>query len=442
MKKILILAYDFPPYVSVGGLRPYCWYKYLSVDNFSPIVITRQWSNSYGNQLDYIAPGESPNTIIEESETGTILRAPYFPNLANRLMLKYGERRFNFLRRFITAYYEIFQFFFLIGTKSQLYFTADNYIKKNKVDVIIASGDPFILFKYASKLGKKYNIPWIADYRDPWTKSIKDTKWFVYQRFNSFLEKRIVKSARLIITVSEFVQEKIQEQLKNQKIYIIPNGYDPDAIIDAQKSKQENTSLNISIVGTIYKYHPIESVFAVMSAFVKQNPNARMKLNLYGVNISAELEVLISAKFPLLKPVVQFISKIPNHEYLRELSRNNVMLLFNQYSYMGTKIYDYIALNRLILFCYSDDDDAKKLKEKYYDFNEEKDQNKYLQEELIRNSDAGHIIQNALHLEKVLNNLYEEFTANGFISSHSKNHEKFSRKEQTKLLAEIITNSI
>ncbi len=29
MKRLLILAYDFPPYVSVGGLRPYAWYKYL-----------------------------------------------------------------------------------------------------------------------------------------------------------------------------------------------------------------------------------------------------------------------------------------------------------------------------------------------------------------------------------------------------------------------------
>ncbi|MDY0217231.1 MAG: hypothetical protein RBS19_09780 [Bacteroidales bacterium] len=27
MEKVLILAYDFPLYVSVGGLRPYSWYK-------------------------------------------------------------------------------------------------------------------------------------------------------------------------------------------------------------------------------------------------------------------------------------------------------------------------------------------------------------------------------------------------------------------------------
>jgi hypothetical protein len=43
MKKVLILAYDFPPYVSVGGLRPHAWYNYLKEFGVEPIVVTRQW---------------------------------------------------------------------------------------------------------------------------------------------------------------------------------------------------------------------------------------------------------------------------------------------------------------------------------------------------------------------------------------------------------------
>jgi len=93
MKKVLILTYDFPPYVSVGALRPYSWYKYFHKENIYPIVITRQWGNKYGNNLDYIAPGTSPKCIIEKSEMGTIIRTPYRPNLANRQMLKYGESK-------------------------------------------------------------------------------------------------------------------------------------------------------------------------------------------------------------------------------------------------------------------------------------------------------------------------------------------------------------
>ena len=58
MKKVLILAYDFPPYVSVGGLRPYSWYKYFKEFGLYPVIVTRQWDNQYGNHLDYIAAGD------------------------------------------------------------------------------------------------------------------------------------------------------------------------------------------------------------------------------------------------------------------------------------------------------------------------------------------------------------------------------------------------
>jgi hypothetical protein len=34
MKKLLILAYDFPPYVSVGGMRPYNWNNENSITPF------------------------------------------------------------------------------------------------------------------------------------------------------------------------------------------------------------------------------------------------------------------------------------------------------------------------------------------------------------------------------------------------------------------------
>ena len=121
MKKVLILAYDFPPYVSVGGLRPHAWYKYLKEFGVEPIVVTRQWGNVHGNYLDYISEGSSDQTIIEETEFGTIIQSPYQPNAANRLMLKYGENKFRIIRKSISAFYEFVQFLFAVGPKSSIY---------------------------------------------------------------------------------------------------------------------------------------------------------------------------------------------------------------------------------------------------------------------------------------------------------------------------------
>jgi hypothetical protein len=79
-------------------------------------------------------------------------------------MLKYGEKKYRFLRKSISAFYEFGQFIRLFGPKAGIFKEAESYLKNNKVDAIIASGDPFVLFYYASKLSKEFNIPWIADY--------------------------------------------------------------------------------------------------------------------------------------------------------------------------------------------------------------------------------------------------------------------------------------
>ncbi|MDL2262911.1 glycosyltransferase, partial [Bacteroidales bacterium OttesenSCG-928-I21] len=282
MKKLLILAYDFPPYVSVGALRPYSWYKYFHEFGIYPVVVTRQWGNKYGNHLDYIAPGKSNETIIEESGIGTIIRTPYKPNLANRLMLKYGEHKYKYVRKFISAFYEIFQWMFFIGPKSKLYRGAKEYLKKNEVDCIIATGEPFVLFKYASKLSKKFNIPWIADYRDPWPQSTLRSPNKILKKWNSFFEKKYLKNSTAFTTVSEFCAKHISSNVKHKSFLIISNGFDNEILNKTKDIEQNKAKLSIGFVGTIYKWHPIESFLTTLGKFVKEK-NEEIELNFYGI---------------------------------------------------------------------------------------------------------------------------------------------------------------
>jgi hypothetical protein len=443
MTKVLILAYDFPPYVSVGGLRPYSWYKYFNEFDIYPIVVTRQWSAKHNNQLEYISASDSNKTIIEENKTGKILRTPYQPNLANRLLLKYGETRFAGLRRIISAYFELLQYIIPIGPKSQLYFAAKNYLNENKVDVIIATGDPFVLFKYASELGKKHNIPWIADYRDVWSQNRQTQNNFVLKKWSTFFEKKIISTATAIITVSDFLEKKISPLSKDKPFYILPNGFDPDNIEITKNITQQNNILNIAFMGSIYDFDPLRSFLAVFSELVNTEKSINIKLNFYGVNLhgvtfNGSLDEIISNDFPELINYVHVHRKMSNQLLLKELAQQNVMLLFNYYSSMGTKIYDYIGLNRVILFCYSNDKETNLLKEKYYQLEEIDGISKKLQEELIIETNSGYVVKDANHLKETLRLLYNEFTAKGFIKCNTINAEKYSRKHQVKELANII----
>jgi hypothetical protein len=229
-KRVLILAYDFPPYVSVGGLRPFNWYKYLLEFGIYPYVVTRQWENSHGNFLDYISESKSNLSLIENNAFGTIIRAPYKPNLSNRLLIKHGEKRYRIIRKSMTAYFEFLQFVVKTGPKVEIYHAAKQFLKENKVDVIIATGEPFILFDYASSLSKEFDIPWFADYRDPWSQNTAYSKSMFLKKWNRHFEKKIVSSSSQIITVSDFLKVTIESLIKDSPINILPNGYDPDAV--------------------------------------------------------------------------------------------------------------------------------------------------------------------------------------------------------------------
>lgn len=439
MKKILILAYDFPPYVSVGGLRPFNWFKYLSEFGVAPVVITRQWKNTHGNELDYVAAGNSDRDEFEYLGQGTIIRTPYKPNLSNRLLLKYGTSRHRLLRKFVSTFYEVMQFVLPLGPKINIYKGAQRYLKENKVDLIIATGDPFVLFHYANKLSNEFNTPWIADYRDPWSQDIPLQNKPLLRWWSQLNEERLLKKVSTVLTVSDFVSQKIAANYSNT-IHIIPNGYDPELIETASLIAQQSSVLSIAYAGTIYNWHPIERFLKTFNQWVEQNLNYPVQLNFYGINNQQEVERMINSKFPLLNEAVFFHKRVSNEDLLNKMAKDNVLLLFNYYSFMGTKIYDYLGLRRFILFCFTNDQDALALKDKYYHIDESDSPNLSLQADLIQQTNSGMLIEDSSKLNGALTQIAQEFYSQGKVNCTSINVGQFSRRERTSQLAEIVKN--
>ena len=232
--------------------------------------------------------------------------------------------------------------------------------------------------------------------------------------------------------VSKSFKDQIKLKIKGKKFLIITNGYDSNAIQSVQNIKQNSKNLSIGFVGTIYKWHPLESFLVECDKFISKTKNVKFEINFYGINIENELVEIIKRKYLKLYKYIKIYPKLQNEKILAELSKNNLLLLFNYYSYMGTKIYDYIALKRQILLCYTDDKEANILKNKF--FNIEDNSNIMLQEELLNETESGIAIKNANDLQNNLSKLYEEFLESKKIECKSKKIEFYSRKIQTKKL--------
>lgn len=443
MKKVLILAYDFPPYISVGAQRPYYWYRYFREFGIDPVVVSRQWNNNFTGANQYVAEGYSDEDVIKETEYGLLLKAPYKPNAANKLYLKYGDKKYRLIRKIISGFYEIMQWHFPIGPKIGIYKTAKEYLSKNKVDIIIASGDPFILFKYASKLSNKYKTPWIADYRDPWIErpASKSFALTFIKLLNKWNEKNYLRSASVITTVSEYFVNLIRNNLPNKCFQIIPNGFNLEAATQASIIQQNSKEFTITYIGRIYPYYPIESFLICLHNFIIQSSDLKIKLRLIGISGNRDFltqQTLFNNAFVN----IEVLPALSGEELMKELAKSNILLLFNSYSTIGTKIYDYIAIKRKILLCFSEEPAAMDLKEKYFtsDFDNSTDQN--AQANLILEKDAGIIVKNKEHFLEVLNDLYKEFSETGQIECHSKDISEYSRKAQTEKLAELIKSIV
>ena len=435
MKKILILAYDFPPYVSVGGLRPYAWHKYFRKFGLEPIVVTRQWDPVRQNALDYIAPSEFSTVITEETQWGIVVKAPYKPTVSNRLLLKYGASRFKLLRKTLTFLTECLQFVLPIGPKRPIYLAAKAFLLHNQVDFIIATGEPFILFKYAKDLSQTFNIPWIADYRDPWRNGLQQD---LLRRTTGFFEPRILKHAAMVSTVSEWVKKRIFLHSADKPTLIIPNGFDADsvALVDSVAASND---LTFTFVGSFYPWHPLEAFIREMCRFMGENPNLPILMQFIGTNQNSLIKDCIQRYGEEVKNQFIIVDKIPNPQVLVKLRSSQCLVLFNYYENAGTKIYDYLAMKRKILFCFSEDPEADERMKNYYTSTwKEESGNLRPQQALLDKYKVGIIVPNAAALNSKLNELGEEFLRLGQLNCIDLDVSVFSRESQTGQLAEGI----
>jgi hypothetical protein len=205
-----------------------------------------------------------------------------------------------------------------------------------------------------------------------------------------------------------------------------------------QKISQGDSTLTIAFAGTIYDWHPWRRTLLCLNEFAEQN-KIPLRFNIYGVNIQKQINEFVETNFSKTV-LVNFYSKQPNNVLLKELSKANILLLFNDYSILGTKIFDYLAVRRKILFCFSKDDSAMELKKKYFCISEFDQHSNKLQEELILETNSGIIVLNESDLREVLMKITNEFNEFKKISCNSNGIEEYSRRNQTKKLADLIKN--
>ncbi|HWB62265.1 MAG TPA: hypothetical protein VG603_02055 [Chitinophagales bacterium] len=359
--KILILAYEFPPLASASSNRAFSWFKYLPEHDISVTVVTRNWP---------VANGETQEGVVKKmlgantapANLRRVVRANYKPNLRDRLLTRAGGDRYVVLRKLLSylyLYIEYLSFFF--DAKANIYYAADKLLGVEKFDYIVATGGPFILFKYASLLSSKYNVPWAADYRDVWTMQPGESEYKtgladkLLNTFNKRIEKRYIKNALFVSTVAPPPYlDRLVKLHPGKKVALIYNGYFEEYFSQPIEGEISNDKLTIIYSGTIYPFQKAFTFLEGVKKMLQQRPGADIRVVFYGLNEDYK---------PKLKnwdeEVAQhlvFYDKIPVNQLAFKLRSADLLLLLSGpgVDSMASKVFDYLAARRKIMLVEND----------------------------------------------------------------------------------------
>ena len=232
MKRVLVITYYWPPAGGSGVQRWVKFAKYLPGEDWQPVIYTPE--NPEMTSVDKTLADDIPP---EAEILKTRITEPYriYRSLTGKSGEKQGEVNpisggkkslFQKLSLFIRGNFFIPDprcFWVRPSVKYLL-----RYLKDHPVDIIVSTGPPHSMHLIAMKVALATKLPWIADFRDPWTrmfyfKHLHLTSWA--RRRHIALEKQVLDSASAIVTVTKPLQQEFQS-MTSTPVHCITNGYD------------------------------------------------------------------------------------------------------------------------------------------------------------------------------------------------------------------------
>ncbi len=422
MRKVLIISYYWPPVGGSGVQRWLKFVKYLPKNNWKPIIYT---PDSPYNEI------QDKNLLNDIPEEAEVWKQPIFEpySLKDKLLGKVENtqssgilsRKKSFKNRLL---YWIRGNFFIpdpkvLWVRPSVKFLLDK-IKQEDINHIITTGPPHSMHLIGLEIKKAFSdIKWIADFRDPWSELDLLNEFYLTsssKKKHIKLEKNVLKSANLILTVSEKWQDDFK-RLGAKNIALITNGYDAD---DFNFEDIKKDKFVIGHYGLLNHLRNPINLWNTLDNLCKDNRdfNNKLEIRLSG-NIDNNIINYINS-LPYLCNKLRVLGYLNHDAVINEYNDSSVLLLllFNSNSGIGNypgKLFEYLAARRPILAFGPDNSNVSKL--------------------IHKTCSGKYFTYDEVELRKVILGLF-----NRHYKFEFKEIEQFSRERLTISLSDILNN--
>jgi len=119
-----------------------------------------------------------------------------------------------------------------VGWAPFAYRAARKRIAEGGIDVVVTSSSPDSSHLVGLALKRRTRIPWIADFRDPWTRRISfSAPTRAHEKLHRYLELEVLRGAdRIVCTSGKTMEDFIRRypEVGAGKYHLVYNGYDPE----------------------------------------------------------------------------------------------------------------------------------------------------------------------------------------------------------------------
>ena len=234
MKRVLIISYYWPPTGGSGVQRWVKFAKYLPSEGWQPVIYTPE--NPEQLAIDTSLEAEIPSEV---EVLKTHITEPY--ELYKKFLRKSGHSSEAVEVNPVNAQNKSFTQKAAMWVRGN-FFRPDprclwirpsvkflkKYLEEHPVDLIVSTGPPQSMHIIGLRLARETGLPWIADFRDPWTKIF----YFKHlsmtrrtERWHKKMEKKVLDEATAVVAVSPLVQQEFQA-LTQTPVELITNGFD------------------------------------------------------------------------------------------------------------------------------------------------------------------------------------------------------------------------
>ncbi len=273
MKRVLVIAYFYPPLAGGGVHRVLSFTRYLPAHGWACTVLC-------AGEHDYWVRDE---TLLAQVPAGTeVLRVAGGSALARLLRVRgviSGGRRssgaFGALRALANWWLLPDSY---VGWAGRARAAALARIARGGIDAVLSSSPPDSVHLAAADVARAAQLPWVADFRDPWISlnfRQPPTRWHAARHVA--MEAGVLARADLVLAASRTHADQLttRSHARPQRVLYLPNGFEPAAAAPVEPDAQH---FRIAFTGSLSLMEDAGTLLAAVAELLEREPSARAHL--------------------------------------------------------------------------------------------------------------------------------------------------------------------